>query len=219
MWGFLTAGQNLPFTVALAIMGFITLIEAAALLSGGGLSSALESILPDTELDIDSPDAAGDGTLSALLSWLRVGEVPLLILLVVFLTCFGAAGLAVQSITHDALGFLLPGWLASIPAFVASLPLLRLVGGFIGKVMPRDESSAVSRDALIGRIATILTGTSQAGSAAQGKVRDAYHQDHYVMIEPDNAEDVFPQGKRVLLVRRAGGTYFAIGDINETLLD
>ena len=219
MWGFLTVGQNLPFTVSLGVMFLIALVEAVGLLLGGGISSVLENALPDSHMDIAHADLNGHDTLGALLSWLRIGQVPILVLLVILLTSFGVIGLAIQGMTHDSFGFVWPGWLASIPAFLLSLPTLRVVGGLIGRVMPRDETSAISSDSLVGRVATIVLGTARNGSAAQGKVRDAFQQDHYVMVEPDNQGEEFPQGKQVLLVRRAGGTFFAIGEINENLLD
>lgn len=218
MWTFLTAWQTLPFTVALGVMTLIALAEAIGFFFGSGISSALEGLFPDSDISVDA-GADGHDTLGALLSWLRVGEVPILILLVIFLTSFGVIGLALQSITSDALGFLWPGWIAVIPAFLLSLPTVRGLGGVIGRIMPKDETSAVSRDSLVGRVATIVLGTARNGSAAQAKVRDAFQQDHYVMVEPDNDGEEFPQGKQVLLVRRAGGTFFAIGEINENLLN
>ncbi len=219
MWGFLTAGQNLPFTVALMVMVLIGIVEMVGLMMGGGVSAMIESALPDTDIHLDTPDLDGHDTLGALLSWLRVGAVPILVLLVIFLTAFGTIGLAVQGVSHDLLGMLWPGWLVALPAFMLALPCMRWAGGLIGKVMPKDETSAVSRDSLVGRVATIMLGTAATGSAAQAKVKDAFQQDHYVMVEPDNEGESFPQGKQVLLVRRGGAIYFAIGDVNSSLLD
>jgi hypothetical protein len=219
MWGFLTAGQNLPFTVALAVMALIGIVEMIGLMIGGGVSSIIENALPDSDVGFETPDLDGHDTLAALLSWLRVGEVPILVLLVIFLTAFGAIGLVIQGVSHDLIGMLWPGWLISIPAFLLALPSMRWAGGMMGKVMPRDETSAVSQDSLVGRVATITLGTASNGSAAQAKVKDAFRQDHYVMVEPDNEGEAFPQGKQVLLVRRAGAVYFAIGEVNTSLLD
>ncbi len=56
-----------------------------------------------------------------MLGWLRVGKVPMLMLLIIFLTGFGLIGLALQSLLHDSFSLLLPNWLMSIPAFVLAL--------------------------------------------------------------------------------------------------
>ncbi|TAK08686.1 MAG: DUF1449 family protein, partial [Rhizorhabdus sp.] len=71
MLSFLGAGENLAFVVALAIMMLIGLVEAIGL-----GSSALGH-----DIDVD-----GEGD---WLSWLGVGQLPLLMLLVVFLASFG----------------------------------------------------------------------------------------------------------------------------------
>jgi len=89
----------------------------------------------------------------------------------------------------------------------------------VARIMPRDETSAVSRDSLVGRVAVIVTGEAAHNSAAQARVRDEHGQVHYVMVEPDNAADTFKQGSSVLLVRHAGAKYFAIHNTSASLRD
>ena len=76
--------------------------------------------------------------------------------------------------------------------------------------MPRDETSAISTDSFIGHTATITLGTAKTGSAAQGKFKDKYGTSHYLMLEPDNQTDEFPQGSSVLIVRKAGAVFYSI---------
>ena len=63
---FLLADQNLPFTVALAVMLLIAALEGVGLVLGWQLSTTLESLLPDFNVDLDSPDIQG-GALSTVL--------------------------------------------------------------------------------------------------------------------------------------------------------
>ena len=61
-------------------------------------------------------------------------------------------------------------------AFVASLPIVRISGGALGRVIPRDETTAVSIESLVGRIATVVSGTARAGYPAQARVTTEHGQ-------------------------------------------
>lgn len=217
----LLASENIIFSVALALMLMIAVLEGVAALAGGGLSSSLESLLPEAELsphaEIGQADTAN--VLSRFLGWLRVGQVPLLMLLVVFLLNFGLLGLIMQSVSHSILGFFLYGWLAAVLMLMLSLPLVRFWGGVLQRIMPRDETSAVTADSLLGRIAVITLGTARTGYPAEARVKDQHGYTHYILLEPDNAEDEFKQGDEVLLLSRQTGTYKGIANPNPHLTD
>lgn len=205
MVGFLLSGDNVPFISALVLMLLIGAVEAAGL--GGGL--ALGEGL-DGDINVETP---------SLLSWINVGRLPLLMLIVVFLFAFGMTGLIGQRIIAAILGQPVAWFLAAPAAFAVSLPLTRVFGRGVSRIMPRDETTAVSREGLVGRVAVIVTGEARIASAAQARVRDQHGQVHYVMVEPDNAADVFAQGADVLLVRHAGAKYFAIHNTSASLRD
>ena len=209
MWGFLTAGDNVPFVAALVLMLLIGIVEALGL--GGGLAAGDGlDIDVDGDVNVETP---------SLLSWINVGRLPLLMLIVVFLFAFGMTGLIGQRIIFGITGLTAPWWLASPLAFAVALPVTRVFGQGVAKIMPRDETTAVSRDSLVGRVAVIVTGEARSGSAAQARVRDEHGQTHYIMVEPDTAADTFAQGASVLLVRRAGATFFAIHNMSASLRD
>jgi hypothetical protein len=155
MFAYFTVDHNLPFSIALTVMVFIALLEGVGILFGLGLSSLLETILPDFDVDlnVDFPDSDAPA-LSRFLGWLRIGQVPALIILIVLLTCFGLAGLFLQSFAQNTFGAMLPTWLASTAAFAVSLPAVRLLGGIMARILPRDETSAVSEQSFIGRFAS-----------------------------------------------------------------
>lgn len=212
-----------PFTVALTVMVIIGAVEGASTLLGLSASAGLESILPDVDLpDLDPGidadiDAPGD-MLSQTLSWLRVGRVPVLILLILFLAAFGASGVVLQALLRSLTGWLAPGWLAAVPAFLVAVPVMRGLADLTARVLPQDETSAVSRRTFIGRVAEIVLGTAKTGEPAQARVRDGLGRTHYVMVEPDVNGEEFHAGDAVLLVRADGPRFRAIRPENEALL-
>jgi hypothetical protein len=220
MFDFLLASENLPFTVALAVMFGIAFLEGVTVLMGFAISGMLDALLPDFDMDFDiEAELEAPSSISRMLSWLRVGKVPMLMLLIVFLTGFGLIGLALQSFLNGSFGFLLPNWLMSIPAFVLALPVVRIFGGALNRIMPSDESDAVSADSLVGRLATITLGTAASGSPAEARVRDMHGTTHYVMVEPDMAGESFAAQSSVLLVRNEGAVFKAITNPNPALVD
>jgi len=191
MLGFLLAGENLPFVAALTLM---LLVGIAELLGLGG------SLVPDVDGDSDA----------SLLQWLNLGRLPLLLLLVAFLCTFGLAGLTLQRVVAAILGHPAPWFLATPAAMAIAVPATRATSRWVARLLPTEETSAVQLDTLVGRIAVIVTGEATSGSPAQARTRDVHGQPHYVMVEPDTAEETFAQGETVILVRRAGATFHAI---------
>ena len=208
MGAFITSGDNVPFFAALLLMLLIGLVEALGLGGGAVLGDGI-----DTDLDGDI-----DGHAS-LLNWLNVGKLPLLMLIVVFLFSFGLVGLILQQLIAGIFGKPGPWWLAVPLAVAAALPFTRLFGRVVSRILPSDETTAVARETLVGRWATIVTGKAQVGSAAQARVRDVHGQTHYVMIEPDDAGEVFEEGSQVIIVRHAGARFFAIQNTSASLRD
>ena len=217
----LSATENFPFTLSLAVMLGIALLEGITSLFGAGLSSLLDTLIPEFDVDIDTsgPEVQSPTPLSRLLGWLRIGQVPILMLLVIFLTAFGLIGLGIQSMSLTTINTFLPPWVASIPAFILALPLVRLLGGLLERFMPKDETEAVSTESFIGRLASITLGTASRGSAAQAKLKDEHGYSHYVMVEPDMDDDEFQQGDEVLLVIKQGTVFRAIKNTNNVLSD
>lgn len=223
MLSFLTASQNMPFTVALVVMLGIAILEGVTTILGAALSSLLDTLVPDIELGLDADmEGAGAGSpdaLTRLLGWLRVGKVPVLMILVIFLTAFGLLGLGIQSLAAASINILLPAWLAVVPALIISLPVVRILAGLLERVMPKDETEAVSEESFIGRIAMITLGAARVGNPAQAKVRDEHGLSHYIMLEPDVEGEEFQTGEELLLVRRDGTVFKAIRNSNSALSD
>jgi hypothetical protein len=195
------AAQTWPFVVALLLLLLVTVVEGLSVLFGMNASGWLDSMLPD-------PWDGVHGPVDSWLGWLHVGRVPALVLIVVFLAAFSFTGLTANLVVHRLLGIWVPA-LISVPlAFVSAMPVVRILGAGLARVIPKDESSAVTLDTLVGRVAMIIGGEARRGNPAQGKVVTDSGQTLYVMIEPDDAQGALVNGDKVLLVRQLGGTRF-----------
>jgi len=200
VFDFLTAPANLPFAVALVLMLMIGIVEAAGLGLGGA--------------DVDADVHAGGGD---LLGWLGIGQIPLLMVLVVLLAIFGMVGITGQGVARSLFGAPLSPWIAGPAAFAAALPLTGLAARGLARILPGDETTAVSLASLVGRRATITVGTARQGHPARAAVRDVHGQVHYVMVEPSGERQSVPEGGTLLLVRREGEIFVGLYE-DETLL-
>jgi hypothetical protein len=216
MLTFLTETANLPFSIALAVMIFFVLLEILSLSLGAGLSDLLDTLIPELDLnpDLDLPDSA-PSAFTQILSWFRVGQVPLLMLILVALTAFGISGLVLQLFTRSLTENLLPPVIAIIPATFCTIPLVRIISGLLSTYMPQDETTAVSAETLLGRSAIILAGTARQGQPVQAKVQDEHQHTHYILVEPENAEESFAPGKIVILSQKKGPFFQAIQEKND----
>ena len=212
--GILGAPANLPFTIALAIVGLLGALEVLSLMLGGAVSVMGGDMDADIDADVDA-----DGAWGEFLSWLHVGQIPSMILLITFLLSFGIAGLLLQTLLKSATGAMMPLPISLLPAFLVALPGTRLAGGILKKVLPRDESESVSRDSFLGCGGEITVGTARRGHPAEARVRDGFGRSHYVMVEPDNDEQTFPAGSKVVLLKRHEAIYRVIDDVHVPLED
>jgi Protein of unknown function (DUF1449) len=194
----LLAPELWPFALAAGLMLALAVAEALALLIG-------VSALHWHDADVgDHPD----GAVSAALGWLHVGKVPLLVILVIFLTSFAVIGFAAQFAARALLGFFLPLPVAVALVLVIGILGVRTLGAALGRVIPKDETSAVADVSLVGRVGTIVIGTASAGKPAEARIRDEFGATHYVMVEPEEADQTFVSGTSVLLVRHISGRRF-----------
>jgi membrane protein implicated in regulation of membrane protease activity len=162
---------------------------------------------PSTGVEVDS--GMQPGALDGIFTLLGIGRVPLTIWLAVFLFGFAAIGVSIQSLSDNLLGAPLYRWVAAIVAAAAALPLTGMLARPLGAILPKDETSAVSTDTLLGRRGTITDGIARRGSPARARVQDAHGQAHHVMVEPHEPSSEIYAGDEILLVRREGRQFYA----------
>ncbi len=164
------------------------------------MMAAAEQRASDIDVDMDMPDLDAPSLFTQLFAWLRVGKVPILILMLIFLSSFTISGLVIQKSALASNAALLPNWLSALMAFFVSLPVVRYLGVTLETIMPKDESSAVSRESFIGQKAIITTGIAKANYPAEARLTDAHGQNHYVMVEPEQEIEI-KQGEWVKLIK------------------
>lgn len=192
------AVESLPFTLATIFVIVIGLVEFISVMAGFNVSGLLDHIVPENI----------DGAADSWLGWLHVGKVPLLVLLVILLTAFAIIGFALNALVHGVLGVYPFPIVSSALAFMGALPVVRGTGAVIGRILPKDESSAISLESLIGHVAVVLNGTAKAGYPAEARVKSEHGQTFYVRVEPETEAVEFGAGASVLLIKQISGTRF-----------
>jgi Protein of unknown function (DUF1449) len=202
--------ETLPFGVAAALIVAIALIEGLGMFVSMSPSNLIDDLLPEIH---------GDDALDRILGWLYVGRVPSLVLLILFLSGYAVFGYGMQIVSRGLIGSYLPTWMAALLAIPAGMATVRGLGALIAHIVPKDETSAVSEQTLIGRTGVISGGQARRGLAAQSRVRDGHGRIHYLMVEPDMDDDILEDGAQILIVRKAGSFYRCIRNPHPTLLN
>jgi hypothetical protein len=199
VFDFWLADENVVFAA-----GFVLLVGLAALQMSG-----ITDFAPD--LDADTDGGLGTGDIGdGLLSFLGIGRLPLMIWLALYVMLFTLIGYGAQQFIQSLTGGLLPAIIAGPSAALAALPVTAILARPLAKIMPKDETTAVSLDSLVGRFAWVEIGTARRGSAARAKAMDIHGHAHFIMVEPDNDDQAFVAGEKLLLVRRQGDVFRAI---------
>jgi hypothetical protein len=207
----LQAPQNLPFSIALGLVVVLAVLQVVALLLGGPIGVGGADFDADFEVDGDI------APWTAALDWLGVGKLPLSILLSLWAASFGFAGLTRQAIIKSSSGAFLPSLLASGVALALSFPLLKVSGMALRPILPRDETEAVAVETLVGSEGEIVVGVARRGHPAQARVRDGWGTTHYVMVEPENDDESFAAGSKVLLLKHHDPIFRVIAGANAQL--
>ena len=196
----LLAPESAPFAVAIIFVLFLAILEAITLLIGASLSSLFDHFAA-LHLTVDAHPDSG-------LGWLHLGKVPMLVLLVLFLTAFALVGLSCNLVIFNLSGYYPPAVLSVVVAFLSALLVVRLLGAILEKIIPADESSAVSLDSLVGHVALIINGTARKNCPAQARVTTAKGQTFYIRVEPENETEQFLTNESVLVIKQISGTRF-----------
>jgi len=206
---FLLADFNTSFAIALGTVIALALLEGVGMLIGLSLMSLLDQISP-IEFDLEVDTEFSDVGITPLLGWLCLNRLPLLIWLVLLMTSFAITGYSINFILLSTPSFLLSPFIVTTLAFICAIFSTRYIGIPLARLLPKNESSAVSNNSFNGLIAKITIGTAKKGSPAEASLLDKFNQKHYVLVSPDNAEDVFTQGEEVVLVEKQQNTWLAI---------
>lgn len=217
LFEFLFHSENFFYSASLILMFLIAMLEGVLIIIGVGLSDMIDSLIPDFDAEVDF-DVDNDGfALSKFFSWIRLKEVPFLMLFVIFLSSFGLIGLIIQVILLNISTTLWSSGITFIPAFIFGIYSLNIFGAWLSKILPKDESSSISKNDLIGHVAVITVGKARKDFPAEAKTRDKHGQTHYFMIEPSEEQIEFMQGDKVLILKEIGNVFIGTMDLPDKL--
>jgi hypothetical protein len=190
-----------PFAVAAAIMAAVGAIELLTTLVGFSFGGFVGN---DVAVEADSHDALG-----GLFLWINAGRLPLLILVVLALGVFSIEGFVLQGFAHG-LGMTLPAWIAVLAAFAGTVPVVRTASRAIARIIPRDETYAVSETEFVGKVATVSIGPLDQGLPGRVRIKDVFGNWHTVPARASPDSSALPVGASVLLVDRDARSFVAI---------
>lgn len=192
-----------PFWVALMVVAGLGLVELVSVLLGASVSGLI-----DDGLGHHTPGEHDAGLLGGWMSWLNAGGVPILVLAVILLSAFAALGFAVQALAAGAMRPL-PTVLAAAVALTVAIPVTRWASRGLARIIPRDETSAISQADLIGLTGSVTIGPLDQGHPGTVRVKDRYDNIHLVRARAAPGQ-VIETGAQVLIVDGADGLFEAI---------
>lgn len=199
MFDELLSAAYLPFTVAAAIVLLLALLEVAVVVFGIGISSFLDSLLPD----IDVGGAEGGG----VLAWLGFGQAPFLVVLIVVLAAFAVSGIAIQTVAVSVVGTTLWPVLAVPGALALSLPWTGWMARGLARLIPSEESSGIHRDQLVGRTGIVTQGTATPDRTAEARVVGPKGLRHWIRVRAELGE-IIEMGDEVRILARESKVVF-----------
>jgi hypothetical protein len=199
---FFTNPSFAPFAISFYILTGLLTLEILMIVLGLGGSSFLDDFLPDI------PEPPND-TFSFIgaLNYFGFGNIPAMMVITIFSGFFAASGLVIQALAINTLGSGLPVSIAVISSIPIALFLTRPSSKSLGKLIHSEKGHAISRQLLIGRIATITDGIASSNSSASAKVYndEGYPIDIYVKTTEDKY--IFTKGDKVLIISAIEGFY------------
>ncbi|KPZ68652.1 MULTISPECIES: YqiJ family protein [Shewanella] len=208
MLDFLLINANTPFAIAMTMVLMLALLEGVGLVIGFSISNLIDHLSP-VELDVDADLNVANTGLTPLVGWLCLNKLPLLIWLVLLLTCFALIGYSLNFISYQYASNLLSPMISAPIVFVLSLLSTSIIGRPLAKILPKNESHAVSNTSFSGLLAKITVGTARVNSPAEAVLVDQHAQKHYVMVAPEFAEESFNQHDQVVLLNKKNNIWIA----------
>ena len=211
MFEFLVADFNTPFAIALGSVLILGLFEGLGLLVGLSIMSLFDQFSPfEMEVDVELDANVTSGGITSVVGWLYLNKLPLLVWLVLFLSTFAIAGYSFNYLNLNWLTLALPSFVASIFAIIAAIVMTRTIGKPLAKLMPKNETSAVSADSFTGLVAKVTIGKATQHSPAEAVLTDQFNQKHYVLVAPETSDEIFEQSQQVVLVEKQEKCWLAV---------
>ena len=210
---------NRVFVWGLALVAAVLVLEVVALTMGGfslmGDSDADVDVDVDTDADFSNShhmdvDAGFAHNLSEITGF---GKLPLMVFIVLFVGMFSVFGLATNAVFHFYLPSLMNVALSSLVSFLITVPVTGRIAGVIARILPKDESNAISLNDLVGSEGTIINGAATNGISALVLVKDLHGVTHQVSVRTLEEGLAIPEKSRVRLVQKSDQGFFYVSPV------
>lgn len=191
------------FWEALLVVAGLGLIELLSMLLGASVSGLLDDGLAHHGL--------GDheaGLLGSWMSWLNAGGVPILVLAVLLLSAFAVFGFSLQTLAAGVFGPL-PTLAAAPLALGLAVPVTRWLSRGMARIMPRDETNAISQAGFIGLVGMVTVGPLDQGQPGIVRVKDEHDNIHNLRAQAAPGY-LIETGAAVIIVDGSDGLFQAI---------
>lgn len=198
---FFVAPGNIAFLVAGCVVLAVLLIELMATFIGFSLHMF--------DADVDIPLSKG-AEMDGFLGWLNPGNVPVILLLTMFLGCLSLVGF-VGNWVWTGLGFNILSPLFTTPIVGATvLPIVSKFSAIMGHMLHQEDSNAVTLDDMLGYYGVVTLGPVQDRVAGQARFRDDHGISHYVDVVAETGQTIDIGDDVVLLQRLAEGSFMFV---------
>jgi Protein of unknown function (DUF1449). len=193
-----------PFTISLLVLAGLVLLEVVLLLIGTHFFGIIDDLIPDLQFDAD---AEGFGFGKAMY-FVGFGKVPFLMVLMSFLASFGVSGYILQSVSYKLSSAVLPLAFAVPAAIVLGLLITGRITAVLARIMPKEHTTAISDNDLIGREAIVTYGTATSSLPATAEVIDQHGRTQHIQLKASAEGESFEEGQKALIVRSEDGFFF-----------
>lgn len=142
--------------------------------------------------------ASHDNAPSRIIMLLGIGQVPVTLIIGVFLLCWGAFGL----LANQLFGILhYPGiyiWPSLAVTFVVSSAVTRSMAAIVGRLLPGEETYGVTRFELIGSLGKAVYPTTENTGTVD--ISDRYGTVHRVQAKVESEKETIPAGGDCIVV-------------------
>lgn len=157
-------------------------VDVHADLNGNGIPDFLE---------------AGNGDWGDLVN---PGKVPWLVLLVLFTASFSIIGYSIQWVTLGLIDQLLSPLIVAPVSLASSLPFVSSGSKHLSRILPRDESNAITIESLMGKSGVVNTGPINNVEFGFARFTDDHGVDHNICVISEGEENI-DNGSKVVLLR------------------
>src|SRR5260221_13354254 len=130
-------------------------------------------------------------------------------LIILALGIFSIEGFLLQGIAHSV-GTTVPVSIAALVAATGSIPVIRSTSRGLARIIPRDETYAVSDADFVGKVAEVAIGPLDQGLPGRVRLKDVFGNWHSVPARASPDSSSLPVGASVLLVDRDAKSFIAI---------